>query len=190
MRKCALSGELAYDTGVIESAEQAIAGKLQWQADACRMIGSPLYAELMERAAADVEAHGPAWEVLRGHEDDPEFSVLGLRLLGAVNRLVLTGREPALADAYDMRDGPTAWELLRDVLARNAGDLRLSLELPVQTNEVGRSAVLLSASSASPARPDCRCACWRSVPAPASTCAGTASATRPMASPGGRPTHL
>jgi hypothetical protein len=125
------------------SAKQAIAAKLQWQADACRMIGSPLYAVLMERAARDVEAHGPTWEILRGHEDDPEFSVLGLRLLGAVNRLVLTGREPQLADAYAAGDGAAAWEPLRDALRRNAADLRISLEQPVQTNEVGRSAALL-----------------------------------------------
>jgi hypothetical protein len=125
------------------SAEKAIAGKLQWQADACRMIGSPLYADLMERAAQDVESRGPTWEILRGHEDDPEFSVLGLRLLGAVNRLVLTGQEPALAEAYGNGDDSAAWELLCDVLRRNAADLRVSLELPVQTNEVGRSAALL-----------------------------------------------
>ena len=126
-----------------ESAEKTIAAKLQWQADACRMIGSPLYAGLMERAAHDVEAHGPAWEILRGHEDDPEFSVLGLRLLGAVNRLVLTGKEPELADAYERGGDAAAWARLLDVLRRNAAELRVSLELPVQTNEVGRSAALL-----------------------------------------------
>jgi hypothetical protein len=125
------------------SAEKAIAGKLQWQADACRMIGSPLYADLMEKAAEDVESHGPTWEILRGHEGDPEFSVLGLRLLGAVNRLVLTGRAPELGEAYDRRDGPRAWEPLREVLERNAANLRASLEQPVQTNEVGRSAALI-----------------------------------------------
>jgi hypothetical protein len=128
---------------VADSAEKTIAGKLRWQADACRMIGSPLYAVLMERAAEDVLAHGPTWEILRGHEDDPEFSVLGLRLLGAVNRLVLTGRESALAEAYGGGDGAAAWESLRNVLRRNAADLRISLEQPVQTNEVGRSAALL-----------------------------------------------
>ncbi len=83
-----------------ETAQEAIAAQLQWQADACRMIGSPLYAGLLERAREDIEALGPTWEILRGHENDPRFSVLGLRLLGAVNRLVLTGREPTLADAY------------------------------------------------------------------------------------------
>jgi hypothetical protein len=128
---------------VTESAQEAIAGQLQWQADACRMIGSPLYAGLMERAADDVRAGGPTAEILRGHENDPRFSVLGLRLLGAVNRLVLTGREPALADAYASARVTDAWERLLDVLRRNAAELRDSLEQPVQTNEVGRCAALL-----------------------------------------------
>jgi hypothetical protein len=128
---------------VTEAAQEAIAGQLQWQADACRMIGSPLYAGLMERAAEDVREGGPAWEILRGHEDDPRFSVLGLRLLGAVNRLVLTGQEPALSAAYADRRVPEAWERLLDTLRRNSAGLRDSLEQPVQTNEVGRCAALL-----------------------------------------------
>jgi hypothetical protein len=128
---------------VTESSEQAIAAQLQWQADACRMIGSPLYAGLLERAVEDVEARGATWEILRGHEDDPRFSVLGLRLLGAANRLVLTGREPGLAGAYDRGRVTEAWEQLLDVFRRNVEELRASLEQPVQTNEVGRCAALL-----------------------------------------------
>src|SRR5689334_9623897 len=116
-----------------ESPQEAIAGQLQWQADACRMIGSPLYAGLMERASEDVAARGPTWEVLRGHEDDPRFSVLGLRLLGAVNRRVLIGREPALAAAYDDGHVAEAWECLREVLRRDRDELRESVERPVQT---------------------------------------------------------
>lgn len=126
-----------------ETAQEAIAGQLQWQADACRMIGSPLYAGLMEHAGKDVQAGGTTWEILCGHEEDPRFSVLGLRLLGAVNRLVLTDREPALADAYDRGHVPEAWEQLLDTLRRNASELRDSLEQPVQTNEVGRCAALI-----------------------------------------------
>lgn len=124
-------------------AEKAIAAKLRWQADACRMIGSALYAGLLERAAEDVEARGPTWEILQGHENDPEFSVLGLRLLGAVNKRVLTGQEPALAEAYRDRDAAAAWRQLHDTLRRNVAELRSSVDLPVQTNEVGRSAALL-----------------------------------------------
>jgi len=128
---------------VTETPQSAIAAQLRWQADACRMIGSPLYAGLLEHAVADVEDLGPTWEILRGHEDDPRFSVLGLRLLGGVNRLVLTGREPALAEAYrGGEDGAGTWELLRDALERNAAELRASLDRPVQTNEVARCAGL------------------------------------------------
>lgn len=126
-----------------ESPQDAIVAQLQWQADACRLIGSELYAGLLERAVADVGELGPTWEILCGHEEDPQFSVLGLRLLGGVNRLVLTEREPNLAAAYRDGDAAAAWGHFHDVLRRNAGELREWLELPVQTNEVGRCAALV-----------------------------------------------
>jgi hypothetical protein len=129
---------------VTEAPRQAIAAQLQWQADACRMIGSELYAALLERAADDVNEGGPTWEILRGHEQDPRFSVLGLRLMGGANRLALTGREPDLAEAYRSgRDVAQTWGLLRDVLRRNAAELRQTLDRPVQTNEVARCAALV-----------------------------------------------
>ena len=126
-----------------ETAEGAIAEQLRWQAEACRMIGSPLYAALLERAAEDVEARGPTWEVLRGHEGDPRFSVLGLRLLGTVNRMVIEGREPELAAAYEARDASRAWRALREAIERNATELPPLIDRPVQTNEVGRCNALL-----------------------------------------------
>jgi hypothetical protein len=126
-----------------ETAELAISGQLRWQAEMCGKIGSPLYASLLERAAEDVEAGGPVAEPLRGHEDDPQLSVLGLRLMGAVNRLVLAGRVPVLADAFAGGDPTRAWEALRDVVGRNGTELKKLVELPVQTNEVGRCNALL-----------------------------------------------
>lgn len=112
----------------------AIGRRLRRQSAECARLGSPLYAGLLEQAAVDVEAGGPSWEVLRGHGADPPGSALALRLMGAVNRLVLAGEEPAALDG---------WEQLREVLGRRAGDLRELVELPVQTNEVGRSTPLL-----------------------------------------------
>jgi hypothetical protein len=128
---------------MIDSAEARIATELRWQAAACKMIGSPLYAGVLDRAAEDVESRGPIWRALRGHEDDPRFSVLGLRLLGALNRMALTGEAPRLAAAYERGNVAAAWEALRETVAANLEELRRGVELPVQTNEVGRCAGLL-----------------------------------------------
>jgi hypothetical protein len=119
----------------VDGGERAsVAERLRWQAGECRRLGSPLYAELLERGAADAEAGGPTWEVLEGRRDESTFSAVGLRLMGAVNRLVLSGEEP---QAF------ASWEALREVLARRREELCELVELPVQTNEVGRSAALL-----------------------------------------------
>jgi hypothetical protein len=128
-----------------DAPEQRLAERLRFQAEACRKLGSPLYAGLLGRAAADVEVHGPTWEVLRGDEHDPGPSALALRLMGAVNRLVLQGDEPALAAVYNEtdHDESVAWQTFRLVLERNVESLRRLVELPVQTNEVGRCAALL-----------------------------------------------
>lgn len=119
--------------------------RLRIQAAYCEQIGSPLYADLLGRAAADVEAGGPTRGILRGHEDDPADSMLALRLMGAVNRLVLRGGEPALAELYGAtrRDPAATWEAFEATLERNAAQLSRLVDLPVQTNEVGRCAALL-----------------------------------------------
>lgn len=122
-----------------------VAGSLRFQARACRDIGSPLYADLLSRAAADVESSGPTAEVLRDQRRPPGPSALALRLMGAVNRLVLAGDEPALAALYRDadRDEVATWREFRSVLERNLDLLRSLVELPVQTNEIGRCAALL-----------------------------------------------
>ncbi len=117
------------------------------QAEACAALGSPLYAVLLQRVADDVESGGPAYGVLRGHEDDPGPSALALRLMGGVHRLVLDRRAPALALTYPSVGGTgdpdAAWAALRTVLAEFVDELRASLGQPPQTNEVGRAAALV-----------------------------------------------
>ncbi len=128
-----------------EAGRVAVAAALRHQREECERLGSPLYAGLLGGAAADVEAGGPAWEVLRGQPDEGRWPKLALQLLGAVNRLVLAGEEPELAAAYaTARQGGDvdAWPIFRDVLVRRRESLRELVDLPVQTNEVGRSAVL------------------------------------------------
>jgi hypothetical protein len=117
------------------------------QADACAVLGSPLYEYLLQRVADDIEAGGAAYDVLSGHEDDPGPSALALRLMGGVHRLVLERRAPALALTYPSVGGTgdpdAAWAALRPVLSEFAEELRAALAQPPQTNEVGRSAALI-----------------------------------------------
>jgi len=117
------------------------------QSDHCRRLGSALYANLLVGAAGDVEQGGPAWEVLRGNESDDRGSALALRFLGAVHRLVLDGRAPALGRHYPSVGGEPdlhhAWSDFVATLEENRDDLRRLLRLPVQTNEVSRCAALL-----------------------------------------------
>jgi hypothetical protein len=83
--------------------------------------------------------------VLRGHENDPGPSVLALRLMGAVHRLVLRGDAPELAAHYPSAGaGPgDAWPAFVDLLRSRRDELRELVHLPVQTNEPGRCAPLL-----------------------------------------------
>src|SRR5207244_12223324 len=106
-------------------------------------LGSPLYTTLLEQAAADVEAGGPAWAVLAGHEADARASALALRFLGAVHRLVLEGHAPALARHYPSPGGEAgldgAWAAFRDTLEQHRGTLRVAVTSPRATNGRGRS---------------------------------------------------
>jgi hypothetical protein len=85
--------------------------------------------------------------VLAGHETDPIGSVLALGFMAAAHRLVLRGEAPALARHYPSAGGDApaddAWPDFRATIADHVAELRELIELPVQTNEVGRCAALL-----------------------------------------------
>jgi hypothetical protein len=122
-----------------------LARRLRFQSAACAQLGSPLYADLLGRSATDLDAGGPTLELLRGHEQDPGPSALALRLMGAVHRLVLAGELPRLAALYadPERDPEQTWTAFVEAIAARREDLAPLVELPVQTNEVGRCAALL-----------------------------------------------
>ncbi len=118
---------------------------VEFQAEQCGQAGSPLYERVLTAVADDLRAGGVSADLLEGR-DDPFGSVLALRLLGAVHRIVLEGRAPELAACYPSVGGDAT---IDDVGARFLAVLRDHSELVdrrladgVQTNEVGRSAVL------------------------------------------------
>jgi len=117
------------------------------QAHACARLGSPLYGLLLGRVADEVEAGGPAAEVIDEDHNNPDSAALALRLMGGVHRLVLLGRAPGLASFYPSVGGhgraTDAWPALREVLVEHRDELRQLLEQAPQTNEVGRAAALV-----------------------------------------------
>lgn len=120
------------------------------QRDACADLGSPMYAELLDRALVDLEEGGPdgsaVGRALAGHEDDPGPSALALRLLGSVHRLVLERRAGELAAYYPSVGGrwdvSGGWPAFRRLLEDRPDEVRAGLDSPPQTNEPGRAAAL------------------------------------------------
>jgi hypothetical protein len=122
-----------------------LAETLAHQQSACARAGSQLYADVLGGVIADVANGGVCGQILGPHCDDPFATALPLRFLGAVHRLVLVGRAPELAAHYPSAGGSPGPGLVSDLLAAVAEhrpEIEARLGDGVQTNEVGRSAVL------------------------------------------------
>jgi len=120
---------------------------LRSQGRFCAGSGSPMYGELFELVAGDVEAGGVFASILSGHEDAPSRHAVPLRLLGGLHRMVLDGRAAELRRWYPSAGGDwdavSAWPEILRTAAGHAEELRAALDQPPQTNEVGRSAALI-----------------------------------------------
>ena len=120
---------------------------LRSQGQFCAGSGSLMYHELFELVAADVEAGGVFATILSGQEEAPSRQAVPLRLLGGLHRMVLDGRAPALRRWYPSTGGTwnaaAAWPEITLTAANHTDTLRAALDQPPQTNEVGRSAVLI-----------------------------------------------
>jgi len=129
-------------------AREALVASFRLQARGCAQTGSPIYAELLTRAADDLEAGGVFADVVADFRGEPMLDALPLRVLGAVHERVLSGAAPALAAHYPSAGGrfapDGAWRALRELVAAELDELRAAAATRgVQTNEVRRSAALL-----------------------------------------------
>lgn len=110
----------------------------------CDSNGSPFTARVLEAAWADRELGGTLSELLRDWPGDAGADAVPLRVAGALHALALSGRDVELAALYPPRQEQgdlthaVANAMLdhRDVIAEY-------LAVAPQTNEIGRSAVLL-----------------------------------------------
>lgn len=120
---------------------------IAFQAEECGRAGSRLYERILSGVADDLRAGGVSAELLDRRDDDPFGSALALRLMGAVHRLVLDGRAPRLAALYPSVGGDPAAgdpvDAFLSVLREHRSEVDGRLADGVQTNEVGRAAVLV-----------------------------------------------
>ena len=136
-------------TGRPGAREAAVREAFRTQAGWCETLGSPLTsrlcAVLAERLGRDT-ALGRRLLDWPGEPDALHDSV-PLRIAGGLHALVRRGRLPGLASLYPPHPPPSPdalWAGVAAALAEAEQDLAPWLDLPPQTNEVARSAVLMS----------------------------------------------
>ncbi len=130
-----------------EAIEQAFETQLEW----CSRLGSLMSSDLLRVARDDLVRGGPTLSVVDGFEGDPIRAALALRFLGGVHRLVLSGGAPDLAPFYPTVGGVVSDDIAAPFLAAisdNTEYLVESIKSAPQTNEVGRSALLMPGISA------------------------------------------
>jgi hypothetical protein len=124
---------------------------VDFQAVQCEVAGSPLYARLLRGIAARMAPGEPITSLIEeGASEDPFSTVVALRLMAAVHRIVLEGRAPELAASYPSAGGRADTlddeELVATFLATvddHLDELRVRIHEGLQTNEVGRCAALV-----------------------------------------------
>lgn len=117
------------------------------QTIACRMLGSPLTADICEILGHEMQPdHGLVARKILSWPGDPfpRADAVPLRLCGGLHALVLTGQDKALAKSYAERN-PSA-EVLLNALITHEQHLLKWLDSPPQTNEVGRGSVIIAAA--------------------------------------------
>jgi len=135
----------------VPQSRERIARMFEIQAAGCAAYGAGLYGLLLRRAADDIRAGGPCAEAVVGHEGAPGPDAVALRLAGAVHALVLSGRAPELAGYYPSAGGAWSpevaeecWSAFRATVAAELPWVRSWMTRPPQTNEVGRSNLLIA----------------------------------------------
>lgn len=127
--------------------EQAVRAAFERQAQWAETLGSPLMVRLCRLLGERLDRKSAVGRrVLDWPGDsDPFADALPLRLTGGLHALVRRGEAPRLADCYPPRplpDEEDLWAAVRPVL--DHPDLPAWLDSAPQTNEVGRSAVLMA----------------------------------------------
>lgn len=140
-------------TGDEAGREAAVRSAFREQVGNCAALGSPFTARLCALFAERLDHGHAAGNFILSWPGDPSAfrDNVPLRLCGAINYMVMSGRAPDLAGWYPPRPGhdeltdDRLWSLLDRFLGREGEAVIAFLALPPQTNEVRRSAALIPA---------------------------------------------
>lgn len=126
--------------------EAAVRDAFRWQATFARAGGSPVTARLCDALAGRLDRSSGLGRAVLGWAGEPIADALSLRVTGGLHALTRAGRAPALAPVHagEVTAPEAVWRALAETIAANDAELAGWLAGPPQTNEAGRSAVLMA----------------------------------------------
>lgn len=130
--------------------EPSLYEAMQVQAYACASLGSPMHGQILTALAENLRDGGILHELTKDLDLRPGRDAVPLRIIGAMHREVLAGRAPQLARHFPSVGGTPGPELNDDYLAAletSREAVADGLGRTVQTNEVGRTTMLVTGMS-------------------------------------------
>jgi hypothetical protein len=124
---------------------QAVLSAFAKQIGWCESLGSPFTARVLTILRDDIAAGGASAELARAWPGDPVADALALRMAAGLHVLALAESAPALVPCYPP-SAATIEQLhtvVLDAVREHQSAIRAFLSSPPQTNEVGRSGVLV-----------------------------------------------
>ncbi len=133
----------------LDDTAENVRAAFRLQAKYCRGLGSPFTARLCRLLGERLTADGPVGMAVLGWQGKPDAmnDSVPLRLAGALQALATRETQPSLAKLYPPNPPPdkdALWHEIERVFADEEAEILRWLRLPPQTNEVARSAVLMS----------------------------------------------
>lgn len=130
--------------------EPSLHEAMQVQSRACAALGSHIHGTILIALADNLAAGGIVHQLTKDLDLRPGRDAVPLRIIGAAHREVLAGRAPRLATHYPSVGGTPGPTLVEDFLATlesNRDAIVDGLRRTVQTNEVGRTTMLVAGLS-------------------------------------------
>ncbi len=135
--------------GAAADRESEVRAAFASQAEWCARLGSPFTSLLCRTLGERLDDSTDLGRRVLGWPGKPDAlnDSVPLRLCGGLHGLVRAGQLPDLARLYPpnpLSDAERLWLALRDAMGAAEAELLPWLDLPPQTNEVARSAVLMA----------------------------------------------